>query len=102
MTHIAVKARIRWVPAEQGGRRLPPPSGSRYSTVARFEDETTTWTDEAWSIIADITEPPNESLETMATIEFLAADAPTELLRAGNQFVLFEGARIVARGQVLG
>ena len=97
-----MKAKIRWTTAEDGGRKAPP-SGPRYSAVARFESEAAKWPHEAWSIMAELPGPPDESLEVIADIHLLAPDkAPAHLLQAGNRFDLFEGTRLVARGEILG
>jgi hypothetical protein len=91
-----VKARIRWLLSHEGGRKTLP-SGLRYSTIAYFENAA-----DAWSIIADFNEAPDQGTETIATICFLSMEAPTELLSPGNRFDLVEGERVVARGEVIG
>lgn len=95
-----VRARLRWLSAAEGGRAAPP-TGPRYSTVARFEDAAD-WPDRAWSIVAEF----HGSLDASGTIEvdlsFLAPDnAPAALLHVGSRFELFEGRRLVAKGEVL-
>ena len=95
-----VKARIRWIPAAAGGRPSPP-TGPRYSTVARFEADAASWPERAWSIVAEFHGPPDETLCTIANVQFLIPEAPTHLLRPGGQFELYEGRRLVARGEVL-
>jgi len=37
-----------------------------------------------------------------AEIQFLSDAAPVDLLQPGNQFELYEGRRVVARGEILG
>ncbi len=96
----SIKAKIYWVSADAGGRKLPP-SGPRYSTVARFEEEAPHGESVAWGIIAEFDEPPNASLETMANIRFFVPPGPIHLLHAGSRFELYEGHRVVARGEVL-
>ncbi len=99
MSHM-VQAKIQWVPAEAGGRRQLP-HGSGYSTVARFEDDAASWPGVAWSIVLERNEPADAALETVAAIRFLVSDAPSQLLRPGSRFELFEGHRVIAHGQVL-
>ena len=78
------------------------PSELRYSTVAYFAAAAGDWPHTAWSIIADFSELPRLGIDTIATIRFLATEAPVELLELGNRFELMEGERVVARGEVIG
>ena len=95
-----VTAIIHWIPAAEGGRKHPP-LGPCYSTVARFEQEAEKWPQEAWSIVAEFTNERDDSSCVEAEIRFLAPDAPSHLLEPGNRFELYEGRRLVARGEVL-
>ncbi len=95
------RARIQWLSPDMGGRRTLP-SKPLYSTVACFEEAAADWSNVAWSIIAEFSEPPKLGEEMIATIRFLASDAPVELLHPGSRFELLEGERIVARGEVIG
>lgn len=95
-----MKAKICWVKEEAGGRHSPP-SGPRYVTVVRFDDFKDKWPNEAWSLVIDFSEPPDEFLCMIADVRFLMPGAPVELLHTGSTFELFEGAKVVARGEVL-
>ena len=97
MREKSVKAKVCWVKEEAGGRQSPPP-GPRYVTVVRFEGQKV---DEAWSIVVDFCGSPDESLCMTADVRFLAPGAPVGLLRTGSTFELLEGAKVVARGEVL-
>ncbi len=92
-----VKARICWVPE---GRESPP-TGPRYSTVARFKEDENDWLKQAWSLVLEFHSPPDESLCVIADVRFLVEDAPVHLLRRGSVFELFEGRKLVARGEVI-
>jgi hypothetical protein len=93
-------ARIHWLPAAEGGRKHPP-LGSRYSTAARFEKEAKKWPQEAWSIVAEFSKEVGDSSCVEAEIRFLTPEAPAHLLEPGNKFELYEGRRLVARGEIL-
>jgi hypothetical protein len=98
----SAKARIKWIPFDLGGRNKPP-STSRYSTVIHFEGDTG-WPKDAWSIVVDFDDTPDESLETIANVWFLAHEdpaVPNRFLEPGNRFELVEGARIVAKGEII-
>lgn len=96
-----VKAHIFWVPADAGGRKAPP-TGPRYSTVARFQSDKANQNEQAWSIIAEFLPQQNQHIScTLANIRFLAPNAPTYLLSLGNQFELLEGPRVVAKGKII-
>lgn len=78
--------RLTWIPESEGGRRAPP-TGSRYSTVARFGNQ-------EWSLILELI------VRNTYEAWFLSEMAPENLLVSGAKFELREGARIVARGEV--
>lgn len=94
------KVRLRWIAAADGGRSSPPP-GPTYSTVARFEVLADRWPQEAWSIVLQIGGQADASGEMIADIRMLAHDAPRALLASGSRLDLYEGGRLVARGEVL-
>jgi len=95
-------AQIRWLRADESGRRQPPP-GPRYSTVARFEEQTEAqWMNEAWSLVLELQGRPDASGQQFATVRFLSDDGPTKWLQPSSKFDLYEGNRKVAEGIVLG
>lgn len=93
-------ARICWIEAEDGGRKIPF-TEMRYVTVARFEQERDNWPEEAWSLVVDFNEPPMRSRCVMANVHFLVPDAPQYLLDVGDKFELFEGRKCVTKGEVI-
>jgi len=100
MTGTRVMAKICWMSREAGGREVPP-SGPRYSTVARFDRLRDMWPDNAWSIVADFVGSMDEERCILARVRFLSEKAPHDLLSVGSSFDLFEGPRLVARVTVL-
>jgi hypothetical protein len=98
MSKIA-RAKIQWIPAKEGGRRITP--CTRYSTVARFDDAMADWPDTAWSLVVEVQNEAKDSQETIASVHFLVPDAPDHLLHSGSRFELFEGHRVVASGRIL-
>ena len=100
MKNTSVKAKVCWLKEEEGGRKSPP-SGPKYSTVARFEDEKDSWLREAWSLVLEFSGTPDESLCITTDVRFLSEDGPMRLLHRGSVFELFEGRQLVARGEVL-
>ncbi len=95
-----VKAKIYWIPEEEGGRKNIP-NNYNYSTVANFEDIKDNFTKEAWSVVIDLQNAQKESQWVVADFKFLVESAPHALLYSGSKFKLYEGARIVAIGEVL-
>lgn len=94
-----VFAKLQWIPPAQGGRHAPP-SGSRYSTVARFDQQGDKWREDAWSLVIEWTKSPDASLRHHVHVRFLVEGAPEHLLAAGNRFELLEGARVIATGVI--
>lgn len=93
-------ARISWLTADQGGRSCPP-AGPRYSTPARFEANSTSWPEQAWSLVLDLVSHPAGTADWIANVHFLFPEAPHGWLSDGARFELFEGNRCVARGTIL-
>lgn len=98
---MSMKARIHWLAESEGGRKCPLPNGSRYITVARFEDEKEKYPEEAWSLVIENIETLDIDGLTVGDVRFLVDDAPNYLLREGGVFELFEGRNMVARGLIL-
>lgn len=82
------------------GRQIPPP-GPKYSTVARFEHQKEQWLKEAWSLVIEFIEQPDQSLSHRVKVSFLADEAPAEMLAKGSVFELMEGPHAVAKGTVI-
>ena len=97
---MSAEAQIRWMTPEEGGRSAPP-SGLRYSTVAKFEHQSEEqWFKDAWSLVLDISGPLGEDRVQTVSLSFLAEDAPEEWLATGKRFGLYEGRKKVAEGVV--
>jgi hypothetical protein len=88
-------ARIRWLTAEEGGRRRLP-TGEIYSAVARFDDPAGDWTTDAWSVVLRF-----EGSTEQAEVSFLVPTAPRHLIVPGARFEIFEGTTKVAEVEVL-
>lgn len=95
----AQRAMISWMSEEDGGRKQPP-SGPRYVTVARFEEDEKS-DDEAWSLVVDFEKQFKDPRIVLATVRFLVDEAPHHLLHRGSRFELLEGRKRVAKGIVL-
>lgn len=95
------KAKVRWLPSAEGGRSSPP-AGKKYSTVARFSAQSTSWDDDAWSIVLEFLAPPDENLEQLAEVSFLMDNAPDELMANGKEIKLMEGSRCVGVATIVG
>lgn len=97
-----MKARVTWTSASQGGRQFLP-TGSRYSTVSRFPEDGADWPKDAWSVVIDFSPPPNvQGNPSTGDLRFLSSDAPTERLRPGREFDLYEGEGRVAVVMLVG
>ena len=93
-------ARLKWLPPSEGGLSHPPSDG--YSTVARFEKIRDKWLEEGWSIVLRNMTTPTADGEMTAEVSLLMGDeGPAELLEVGERFDLFEGARLVAEGEII-
>jgi hypothetical protein len=97
-TRKKVRANITWIPAAQGGRI--PPTGPRFSTVARFAGVEEV-PGEAWSLVLEWTPVPAGELAMKAEVYFLAEEGPQDRLVPGARFELYEGRKVMAKGEVL-
>lgn len=93
------RALISWIGPEHGGRQHPP-SGPRYVTVARFEEDEK-WPESAWSLTVDFLRKFDDPRLLLAEVAFLVQEAPHQLLHDGSRFTLLEGRRFVAKGVIL-
>ena len=95
------QVQVNWVPMGKGGRTSLP-TGLRYSTVSRFEEDGAKWEKEAWSIVLEFERSPLEQgTPSYGQARFLVEDAPVERLQTGRTFELFEGNKKVADVKVL-
>ena len=92
-----VQAHINWTLPEYGGRRNILPVGMRYCPIIVFESEQfdkTLWSAELYNIEID-------GRSSVADVSYLVDEAPFHLLKQGNEFLLYEGQRVVAEGVVV-
>lgn len=92
------RALVSWVPTAKGGRRTPF-VGDSYTTVARFADDPA-WPNVAWTLVVKRLRTFSGGRFWFAELQFLADEAPTELLKPGARFDLFEGRRLTATGLI--
>lgn len=93
-----IEAVLTWHSPAEGGRATPP-TGPRFSTVARFEAERVPFEVEAWSLVIDFLTPPDSARTHRVHVRFLA-DGPAEYLAPGRTFELLDGRRRIAIGRV--
>ena len=96
-----IYARIRWLSAEEGGRKERLPEGCRYfPTIIQKRDSTHTH----WSIEL-IVAPINSNGTSQIIFSLLMDNAETHTVEnsliKGTEFVFCEGAQIVAIGVVI-
>lgn len=90
----SVQVLIDWVPEKL--KHLP--ASGVYSTVARFTEDAD-WPANAWSVVIEFN--PSENKSFQATARFLIPTAPSDRLKAGCVFQLYEGAKKMAQVTVL-
>lgn len=100
-----MKAKIHWKTKEEGGRFKPPAGVGKppYATVIRFKDTDEPWPPRnAWSLVVEKVSELSNEYDWIANVHFLVTEAPAEELRVSREFELFEGARCVATGVLIG
>jgi hypothetical protein len=99
-----MNAIIRWKRHAEGGRKmLPACEGSPpYATVVRFKDATEPWPPPiAWQLVVEKKRAITD-VEWEVGVRYLVDEAPSSELRAGREFELFEGGKLVAEGALIG
>jgi hypothetical protein len=97
----SVVAKVQWVAPEEGGRTSLP-TGKKYSTIARFPEDTGAWFQEAWSIVLEFDDPlAPQGNPSMAKARFLAGKAPVGRLTPGCAFELYKGKKKVAMVEIV-
>ena len=96
-----IKARIEWLPKEQGGRKSGLPYGDKYAPTIRHTkpiQKPLPWKDSesSWSLLVENKEIVSE-FETIAEIKYLSEEAPDNLIK-NVEFELYEGNKMVAKG----
>lgn len=84
------EALIKWISAEEGGRKELPRQGTRYCPIIRLTEEKN---NVDWSIDFVC---PDFSESSEIEFEFLADRAPRWLVKTGIQYGLYEGRKKVA------
>lgn len=76
--------------------RRPKPPEDRYAAPVLVEGQ-----EHAWTMVVRCLSPSDDGWTWRATVQWLVAQAPHELLVPGFEFQLKEGPHVVARGVVL-
>jgi hypothetical protein len=99
-------AEVRWVPAEDGGRKSGPPTAAVYAATAVFVLGGDAEVMPGWPASADQLSILIRRLATddngldMAEIGFLAPDLARPYLRPGRELLVLEGPQTVAWMQI--
>lgn len=94
-----VNAKITWKSPVEGGRKNLPGQNSRYCPIIKFNGENSSVGN--WSADITILKTDYDSLYSLAELKYLSPNAPNCNIYTGNKFMLYEGNRLVALGEVL-
>ena len=99
-----VKATIKWMPKDQGGRSKPPLGTGvpAYSAEIRFAEEPWPPVDTSWSLVIEKRESESSEYHWIADVKYKMENAPHDSLRPGRPFELYEGNKCVATGTIMG
>jgi hypothetical protein len=97
MTHATATVLLHWL---IDAAPDCTPRGRRFALPARFDHQGEDWMTDAWSLVVDVTGPPDGQGYQVATVRFLMPQAPHVWLSAGKRFTLFEGRLPVAEGEI--
>jgi hypothetical protein len=97
---------VRWVPADQGGRKSGPPTTEVYAATAVFVQGGEAETMPGWPAAADqvsiLIRPTSrgEDAVDIAEIGFLVPDLARPYLHAGAELLVMEGPKVVANAEI--
>ena len=89
---------ISWLPFKKGGREHVPTA--RYRLCVLF-DKQQNWPAEGWTLVVEPIRLFEGDRLQVAKMDFLADDAPQELITPGARFELLDGRQVVAHGLVV-
>lgn len=94
-----VNAIINWIPYENGGRKKKiSVFCGRYNPIIVFEGEDISY--QAWSADVYVLEHISDVISKIQ-LSYLFPEAPFSYLESGNKFRLYEGAKMIANGEIL-
>ena len=91
-----VEAKIVWIKPQDGGKRKIPPVGMAFYPMIKIETDNEMIN---WSLVV-INKEFIDVYETASEMKFLMDNAPHYLLKTGIEFILYEGAKEIAKGQI--
>lgn len=100
-------AEVRWVPADQGGRRSGPPTAEVYAATAAFvlggEAETVPGWPVGAALDSILIKPTSRGADDVdiSEIGFLVPDRVRQYLNVGAELVVMEGPKVVAHGKII-
>ncbi|WP_007024985.1 hypothetical protein [Saccharomonospora iraqiensis] len=100
-------ARMRWIPAEEGGRASGPPTAAVYASTTTFRTGDPVEQDAGWpatdprttSVLLQRVEPEPHEVER-SKVGFLAPEQARPYLREGAELVVLEGPKPVAEAVI--
>ncbi len=93
-----LKAKIKWLSKEQGGRQTIP-WGDKYGPIVVLKETILNSSETVWSLLVSNKELISD-VETIAEINYLSENAPDNLSK-DVEFELYEGSKFVGEGIVL-
>ncbi|WP_068089096.1 hypothetical protein [Polycladidibacter stylochi] len=91
-----VHVKVAWEPCKQ-----EPPISGKYITPAHFLNPDDKWPDEAWSVVLEFHKQEGAFNYHRGTARFLVQNAPSDWLKSGSIFEMFEGKKKTAKVTVL-
>ena len=94
----SMNALIQWLKADENGRKTRMRTHVRYCPRIVFDGDENS--NDSWSA-AMVNIQYIKEYTTIAILSFLSEKAPFEKLRSGETFCLYEGDRLVAKGEIM-
>jgi hypothetical protein len=101
------RAAMSWLTAEEGGRKIGPPTAPVYAATCVFPLGDDARLHPGWPAAGDALSILLEAIETsedglgVYKVDFLARDLARPFLHPGAEVLVMEGPRVVARGRII-
>lgn len=95
---IRVSARLKWLKLAPDGSA---PCPCRFAVPAKFDHQGDDWRSNSWSLVVEHDRATDARAPQEVEVHFLADGAPDDWLVQGRKFTLYDGAELLAEGEIV-
>ena len=95
---MKVAARLKWLKFAPDGSAPRP---GKFSVPAKFDHQGDDWRSNSWILVVEHDRNSDARTPQKVEVHFLMDAAPVDWLKRGRKFTLYDGAELLAEGEVL-